>query len=144
MTATRVPGTYRGAQAWSGSIPGTHEPGYVEAPLRQLAVNEQWRRVVHGDQRLELTLWQQGDCRIIRAREPEGIHGELRWHLSVSCLTRHPTWDELKTARYRLLPHDRAFALILPPPHLYVNVPAQDHVFHLHEIDDPARPWETM
>ena len=47
----------------------------------------------------------------IRAREPEGIHGELRWHLSISCLDRHPSWDELKTARYRLLPHDVAFAL---------------------------------
>ncbi len=85
-----------------------------------------------------------GDCRIIRAQEPEGINGEMRWHLSISCPDRHPTWDEIKTARYRLLPHDIAFAMILPPPRFYVNVPAQDHVFHLHEIEDAARPWETM
>jgi hypothetical protein len=151
---SRVPGIYRGTDAtrggywhrsvYHGPIPGTHEPGFVEPPLRRLQADPEWRRVVHGDAQLELSLWQQGSCRIIRAREPEGIHGEMRWHLSVSCAGRHPTWDEIKTIRYRLLSHDVAFAIILPPPHLYVNVPAQDHVFHLHEIDDDARPWETM
>ena len=141
---SRVPGTRSVPIVYQGPIPGTHEEGFVEQPIRPLKIDPEWRKSVHGDAKLLLGLYQMGECRIIRAREPEGIHGEYRWHLSISCRDRHPSWDEMKVARYRLLPHEVAFAIILPPPYVYVNVPAQDHVFHLHEIDDEARPWETM
>ena len=76
-----------------------------------------------------------GDCRIIVAREP-APDDWMFWHLSISCADRHPTWDEIKTARYRLLPIDRTFGMLLPPPEEYVNVPEQDHTFHLHEIQE--------
>ena len=66
-----------------------------------------------------------GECRIILAYEPPG------WHLSISCEDRYPTWDEIKTARYRLVPDDVTMAMILPPPGQYTNVEDQDNVFHL-------------
>lgn len=131
-----------------GEIPGTHEPGFEPPPILQHRVSSALRHLVHGlapkGVKLPLSCYSMGDCSVLVACEPEGINGEMRWHMSVSCPDRHPTWDELKTLRYRLLPLARAFAIILPPPQFYVNVPGQDHVFHLHEIDDPARPWETM
>lgn len=62
------------------------------------------------------------------------------WHLSISHgsnhkpprLVRYPTWDEIADARERLLPDDRTFAMLLPPPAEYVAV--HDTTFHLHEI----------
>ena len=128
-------------------IPGTHEPEFTSPPIHQHPVSPALRQIVHGlsaAEPLPLRVYTMGECSILVAHEPEGIHGEMRWHLSISHPARHPTWDEIKTARYRLLSADRAFAMILPPPRFYVNVPEQDHVFHLHEIEDEAKPWETM
>jgi hypothetical protein len=71
------------------------------------------------------------------------VNGELRWHLTISCRDRHPTWDEIKIARYRLLGPDTVMAMLLPPAENYVNLPEQDHVFQLWEIEDSARVWET-
>ena len=133
------------ARIWRGPIPGTHEPGFREQPIVErerdaafLAV----RRLIGGDH-VELYGFTMGDCTILLGHEPAGAHGELRWHLTISRPDRHPSWDEIKTARYRLLGPDLAVAMILPPAELYVNLPAQDHVFQLWEIDDPARIWES-
>lgn len=67
-----------------------------------------------------------GECRILVSLEPEG------WHLSISCERRYPDWDEIAEARYRLLPLDHTFAMLLPPPEEYVNV--SPNVFHLHDL----------
>lgn len=117
-------------------IPGTFEPGFkpdviVDHPPTYLA----------GMPSEKVRLATMGDVRVIYAREPAGENGELLWHLSLSCADRHPTWDEIKTVRYRMLPLGLTFGLLLPPPDLYVNVPEQDHVFHLWEITDPRAPW---
>lgn len=143
---SRVPGTYdiqNRARIWDGLIPGTHEPGFVEEAIVELPVPEQIRRMAHGSHHLELHRFKMGDCNILLGLEPGGINGELRWHLTISCPDRHPTWDEIKTARYRLLGPDTVVAMILPPVKDYVNVASQDHVFQLWEISDPARVWET-
>lgn len=126
------------------AVPGTHEPGFTEPRFLRHAVPQDLRRTLHGGLPLVLEYWSMGECTILVGHEPEGVNGEMRWHLSISHPSRHPTWDEIKTARYKLLPLDMAFAMILPPPEFYVNVAAQDHVFHLHEIEDTARFWETM
>jgi hypothetical protein len=140
-----VPPTLSGeARVWNGEIPGTHEPGFAEHPIIEQPVPDYVRRSVHGSHDLELHIFRFGDCSIILGHEPEGIHGELRWHLTISHPARHPSWDEIKTARYRLLGPDMPCAIFLPPPEHYVNVPAQDHVFHVWEVDDPARPWEGL
>jgi hypothetical protein len=73
-----------------------------------------------------------GECRIIVTRE---IYGRrARWHLSISCADRYPSWDEIRDARYALLPDDVTMAMLLPPKAQYVNL--MKNCFHLHEIDD--------
>lgn len=75
------------------------------------------------------------ECNIMVSQEPIGRDGALLWHLSISHLSRYPTWDEIKVARYTLCPADVSMAMILPPTDEYVNVPEQDNVFHMHEIE---------
>lgn len=65
-------------------------------------------------------------CRIIVANEPDG------WHLSISRADRDPTWNEIATARYRLLGDIEEMAMHLPPLAEYVNV--HKFTFHLHEV----------
>jgi hypothetical protein len=59
---------------------------------------------------------------------PEG----LRWHMSISCSDRNPTWKEMATARYRLLPDVQEMAMFLPPLDEYVNL--HPFTFHWHEV----------
>ena len=63
-----------------------------------------------------------------------------RWHLSVSCEDRYPTWDEIAEARYDLLPDRLEMAMILPPRDHYVNL--HPYTFHLWEMRDPGMPIE--
>ncbi len=61
----------------------------------------------------------------------------FRWHLSISHPQRYPTWDEMKDARYRLLPDDCYMIQILPPKAQYLNV--HERCFHLIELRDGDR-----
>ena len=125
------------ARLWEGSIPGTHEPGYVELPIIEIGIPPEVHRLVHGDLDLELHRFRFGSCTIMLGHEPSWATGELRWHLTISHPDRHPTWDEIKTARYRLCGPDTVMAMILPPAAQYVNV--EDHVMQLWEIADAAQ-----
>lgn len=73
-----------------------------------------------------------GPCRVLVGRENHV--GKFRWHLSISCSNRYPAWEEIKDARYSLLPVGLTFAQILPPLSEYVNV--HPNCFHLWEVDD--------
>lgn len=75
-----------------------------------------------------------GACRVLVGHEDRHTNGILRWHLSISCEDRYPVWDEIKDARYALLPLGLTFAMLLPPPGEYVNI--HPNCFHLWEIDD--------
>jgi len=88
-----------------------------------------------------LRVFTMGGCSIILGREDPNGAGTALWHLSISHPSRHPTWDEIKTARYRLLPPEIDMAMHLPPPQNYVNVEEQDHVFQMWECRDPNEPW---
>jgi hypothetical protein len=81
-------------------------------------------------------LYMKGGCKVLVSREDTG-HGP-KWHLSISRAERYPGWDEIKDARYSLLPHELTFAMLLPPPDEYVNT--HPNCFHLHEIpgEEPA------
>jgi hypothetical protein len=73
-----------------------------------------------------------GDCRVLLGNEDRQRNGVKRLHLSISCHARYPHWDEIKDARYALLPLGVTFAMLLPPPGEYVNV--HKNCFHLWEL----------
>ena len=77
-------------------------------------------------------------CSVFVAIEPVTERGIVRqrWHLSIAHRSRYPTWDEIKTARYELVPGNVTMAMILPPKSEYVNL--HNNCFHLHEIDGEA------
>jgi hypothetical protein len=75
-----------------------------------------------------------GGCRVFIAQEDRHGTNKQRWHLSISRQDRYPGWDEIKDARYSLLPLGLTFAMILPPPNEYVNI--HGNCFHLWEIED--------
>jgi len=132
----KVPGTYRPrARIWPGPIPGTHEPGYVEAELVQYPVPKDVQAIQPPGVE-SLSTFHFGECNVMLSRE------NGRWHISISHPDRHPTWDEIKTVRYRLGGPDLVFAMVLPANDRYVNVPAQDHVFQLWQlVGDEADGW---
>ena len=70
--------------------------------------------------------YRMGECTVIVSRD--GGY----WHLSISHPSRDPSWDEIREARYALLPDDVTMALLLPPREEYVNV--HSHCFHLWEV----------
>jgi hypothetical protein len=90
-----------------------------------------WREIVapplHG---LEAKAFAKGLCRVLISHEDHG--GKMRWHLSISCRDRYPQWEEIKDARYSLLPVGLTFAQILPPLNEYLNI--HPNCFHLWEI----------
>ena len=126
------------ARIWDGSIPGTHEPGFAEPTLIQHPTPTKLADLLHGAE--DVFYFEFGEATVILSRQDDGRG--MRWHLSVSCPDRHPTWDEIKTARYRLLGPDVVMAMILPRADDYVNVARQDHVFQLWQlIEEEADGW---
>jgi len=59
----------------------------------------------------------------------EAGHG---FHLNISHPTRYPVWDEIRDARYELLPDACTMAMLLPPKAEYVAL--HPNCFHLHEV----------
>src|SRR5215471_4395308 len=82
-----------------------------------------------------------GRLKAILSRD-EVAPGRLLWHLSVSHTDpdgrpdRCPTWDELKSAKYQLVPDDVVMVLIFPRKKAeYVNV--HSTCLHLWEEEKP-------
>lgn len=80
---------------------------------------------------------------VVVSRDPVEGKG-LRWHLSISHQTRAgqpgrlPNWDEMKVAKYQLLPRDVDVPMVLIFPRkqtVYVNV--HDTCLHLWESTEP-------
>jgi hypothetical protein len=128
------------ARVWDGPIPGTHEPGFVEPRLREVAVPASLEPLSRAAN--ELHVFTFGECSVLLGHEKVFGEDGLRWHLTISHPRRHPSWDEIKTVRYRLLGPDTVMAMILPEAHMYVNVPEQDHVFQLWQLTGAeVDPW---
>lgn len=62
----------------------------------------------------------------------------LRWHLSISHASRYPTWDEIKAARYGLIPDEAWMVQVLPPKGAYLN--QHPNCFHLWEVPRATVP----
>jgi len=63
------------------------------------------------------------------------------WHLSISHPRRHPTWSEIYTAWYDLVPgagRDFEGAILLPRKSEYVNL--HKNCFHVHQLPDREMP----
>jgi len=81
-------------------------------------------------------LFEDGELRVMVSQHPSGPMSG-RWHLSISHPYRDPTWDEIVSARYALVPNEVWMMQVLPPKEVYVNV--HEHVFHLWEIEPDDR-----
>lgn len=70
-------------------------------------------------------------------------HEDKLWHMSISCPHRYPSWDEIYTAWYDLVPGaglDFNGAIFLPRRAEYVNThPNCFHVWQLYDAEMPAR-----
>ncbi|SIS88764.1 DUF7694 domain-containing protein [Alicyclobacillus vulcanalis] len=76
-------------------------------------------------------------CKVYKLRKCTVMveyHVDGGWHMSISHPERYPTWDEIREARYQLIPNDVTMAMLLPPKEEYVNV--HPNCFHLHEVVD--------
>lgn len=83
---------------------------------------------------------EKGTLVAILTRDPVCADGRTLWHLSISHQDRngkpdrYPTWDELKHAKYQLVPDDVVMILIFPrKTSEYVDVHAT--TLHLWETD---------
>ena len=56
------------------------------------------------------------------------------WHMSISCPNRSPSWIEIKSAWYELVPDakNRCGAMLFPPQAQYVNL--HENCFHVYEL----------
>jgi hypothetical protein len=83
-----------------------------------------------------LRAFTKGDLVIMISQQVMGGHilagGKLRWHMSISHPDRYPKWDEIRDARYAMIPDECTMAMLLPPLRQYVNI--HKNCFHLHEI----------
>lgn len=70
--------------------------------------------------------YRMGGCRVFVSQQRAG------WHLSISRENRLPSWEEVRDARYELVPDEATMALLLPPRSEYVNV--HEFCLQLYEI----------
>lgn len=108
-------------------------PKIVQTPLSPVDLEMRKKGMLEDDCEAYLM----GELRILVGTIPNG--GGL--HLSISHPRRYPTWDEIKKARYELLPDELTFVMFLPPMSEYVNV--HENCFHLHEHREPDVKIET-
>ena len=103
--------------------------GYIEIEAPQM-------RYTDGTpMELGVKAFRKGELRIMIGQQVMGdirSGGRLRWHMSISCANRYPVWDEIRDARYALLPDEITMGMFLPPKAQYVNV--HPNCFHLHEV----------
>jgi hypothetical protein len=97
-----------------------------------------WPRQRAIERMLSLTgakAYRLGECSVLASRDDAKERGIVvrRWHLSISHPIRYPQWDEIREARYRLVPDNVTMAMLLPPKAEYVNV--DENCFHLYEIE---------
>jgi hypothetical protein len=112
--------------------------GYVEreGEIEELPIPAHVERLLEpGTRRFRV-----GECTVLISQHPEADpEPKLRgkWHLSISHVERDPTWDEIATARYALVPDHCLMVQVLPPREEYLNM--HEHCFHLWEIDADPR-----
>ena len=98
----------------------------------KLGAKVKWKKANHafgGD-------WYSWGDTLVHVAKEDGL-----WHMSISCPSRYPIWDEIYTAWYDLVPgagKDFNGAIILPRKTEYVNV--HPNCFHVHQLRDAEMP----
>jgi hypothetical protein len=66
------------------------------------------------------------------------------WHMSISVPYRYPTWDEIYTAWYDLVPDAAQIngAIILPRQSEYVSI--HQNCFYVHQLQDAEIPGGVL
>ena len=77
--------------------------------------------------------YRMGACQILVSQVETG------WHLSITRRDRLPDWEEVRDARYALVPDEAVMAMLLPPRDQYVNA----HEFCLQLYEVPAAYLEA-
>lgn len=75
--------------------------------------------------------YRMGACGIFVSKQRVG------WHLSISHPKRLPTWEEVRDARYALIPDEAVMAMLLPPRGDYLNL----HEYTLQMYEVPPGYW---
>jgi hypothetical protein len=96
----------------------------------------EWLKFINQDFPGDWYAW--GDTRVC-VEKAEGL-----WHVSISCPHRYPTWDEIYTAWYDLVPDAPEIngAIILPRKAEYVNI--HKNCFHVYQLRDAEIPGAIM
>jgi hypothetical protein len=79
--------------------------------------------------------YKMGVCKILISPP----YSNLGWHMSISCNSREPTWNEIKRAWYDLIPDakNKHGAMFFPPESEYVNI--HKNCFHIHEVKENCK-----
>ena len=102
-----------------------------QSEWRELPKDGRWETAMQIAGSTDIHVYIRGPVRCIVSRDgPERL-----WHISISCESRYPSWEELKKARYDLLPDEITMAMFLPPKAEYVNI--HPNCFHWHEFREP-------
>ena len=75
-----------------------------------------------------------GECGIFVSLEPLEKVYPKRWHLSISCKDRFPTWEEIGMARDQLIPPEVFMCIPFPPRAHWLSI--HPNVFHLWQFRD--------
>jgi hypothetical protein len=109
----------------------------AEAVSRAAASNPDRKRVIqeveippHATALFEpgTRAFRMGACFILLSQQRVG------WHMSISKPSKLPTWEEVRDARYALIPDEAVMAMLLPSKDVYVNV----HEFCLQLYEVPS------
>lgn len=108
-------------------------------PIRERPITPKFRRMqtaLGGTQYGgSMRAYVMGEVRILLSREPFGP-GDLRWHISMSCEKRDPTWAEIKHVQNTLKP-GIFFCMPMPPAEYWINI--HERAYHLEEVKDPQQ-----
>lgn len=122
-------------KARPAEILGRPSHGGGELVLAEMPVPPDLEARLVGESNSYVRAYTLGECSVLVTKE------NGRWHLSVAHQRRLPTWAEVATARYRIVPDGVVMGMLLPPKAAYVNL--HEHCFQLYELTGNLQPEWT-
>ena len=113
------------------SATAKQDGGWVAVSLPEGFI-KQWRKEIARDVDPPLA-YGKGELRALVGREPV-VKDDWRWHISISCPDRVPSWREMSSAVHELRP-GVVFVIGIPPKSWWTNL--HPHTLHAWEVQDP-------